>query len=534
MSLSLRNTGLGALALIVVSAALSGCGVSATPAAKSALVPSSAEVSFGDVLVGNTAVQTVTVSNTGDTSVNISSAAISGHGFQLVGGMPSGAVAVGASMNLQLQFTPASFGATNGTVTLVSDGPGPALRISLRGTGARPGLNVSPGSLNFSNVPVGQSKTENLTLTNSGTGNVAVNPATTSGGASFTVSGLSAPANLAPGKTLLIAVKFAPTGPGAVTGAVSISSDTANSPAAISLSGMGSQALVSASASSVSFGKVVVGNTNSQPITLRNSGNATLTFSQMAASGDGVGLTGLSMSTTIAPNSSATFNAVFAPSSTSPVNGSITLVTNGVPSPLVIGVTGAGSAASTSLGVSPANLSFGTVTPGTSKSLSSTLTNTGNSNVDISSVKVSGAGFSASGVSGGTILMPGQSTTLMVTFAPGSAGSVSGASVMIASNAVNSPAIVGLAGTGQAAPTTPHSVELSWNPSSSSGVTGYNVFRAAASGAYGSTPLNSAPVSGTTYADASVTAGQTYFYIVTTVGSGTSSAASNEVEATIP
>ena len=75
---------------------------------------------------------------------------------------------------------------------------------------------------------------------------------------------------------------------------------------------------------------------------------------------------------------------------------------------------------------------------------------------------------------------------------------------------------------------------LSWNPSSSSGVTGYNVFRAGTSGAYGSTPLNSGPVSGTTYADASVTAGQTYFYIVTTVGSGASSVASNEVEATIP
>jgi hypothetical protein len=77
-------------------------------------------------------------------------------------------------------------------------------------------------------------------------------------------------------------------------------------------------------------------------------------------------------------------------------------------------------------------------------------------------------------------------------------------------------------------------VALSWNPSSSSGVTGYNVFRAGVSGGYGTNPLNSAPISGTEYADASVAAGQTYFYIVTTVGSGASSAASNEVAATIP
>lgn len=531
MALPLRNTGLGALALVLVSAALSGCGAYATSTPKSALVASSSAVSFGDVVVGHTAVQTVTVSNLGDTSVSISRAAISGRGFQLIGGIPPGAVAGGESMSLQLQFTPPSFGATTGVVTLTSDQPDTPLKISLHGTGARPGLNVSPGSLVFPEVQVGQSRTENITLTNSGTSGVAINPATISG-PGFTVSGLSASATLGPGKEILVAVKFAPTAPGAVTGAVSIGNNTDNAPTAISLSGVGLQAFVSASASNVSFGKVVVGNTNSQPITLRNSGNATLTFSQLATSGTGVSLTGLSTSTTIAPNSSVTFNAVFAPSSISAVSGSIALVTNGVPSPLVIGVTGTGSAAQTSLALSPSSLNFSAVATGTSKTLSSTLTNTGNSNINISSVKVSGAGFSAGGVSGGTILTPGQSTTLMVTFSPSSAGSTTGASVTIASNAINSLATVALTGAGQTPSS--HSVALSWSPSSSSGITGYNVFRAGASGAYGSTPLNSVPVWGTAYADASVTAGQTYFYIVRTVDDGTSSAASNEVAVTIP
>jgi len=531
MASPLRNTGLGALALVLVSAALSGCGAYATSTPKSALVASSSAVSFGDVVVGHTSVQSVTVSNLGDTSVNISRAAISGRGFQLVGGIPPGAVAAGESLSLQLQFTPASFGATTGVVTLVSDPTDTPLKISLHGTGARPGLNVSPGSLVFPEVPVGQSSTENITLTNSGAGSVAINPATISG-AGFSVSGLSAPATLAPGKAILVAVKFAPTAPGAISGTISIGNNTGNAPVAISLSGVGLQAFVSASASNVSFGKVVVGNTNSQPITLRNSGNATLTFSQLAASGTGVNLTGLSTSTTIAPNSSVTFNAVFAPSSTSAVSGSITLVTNGVPSPLVIGVTGTGSAAQASLRLSPSSLNFSTVAAGSSKTLSSMLTNAGNSNINISSVRVSGAGFSAGGVSGGTILMPGQSTTLVVTFSPSSVGSTTGASVTIASNAINSLATGALAGAGQMPGS--HSVALSWNPSSSSGVSGYNVFRAGASGAYGSAPLNSAPVSGTAYADASVTAGQTYFYIVTTVGDGTNSAASNEVSASIP
>jgi fibronectin type 3 domain-containing protein len=92
--------------------------------------------------------------------------------------------------------------------------------------------------------------------------------------------------------------------------------------------------------------------------------------------------------------------------------------------------------------------------------------------------------------------------------------------------------MVALTGAGQAPAS--HRVGLSWNPSSSGGVTGYNVFRASNSGGYGANPLNAAPVSGTGYTDASVVAGQTYFYIVTTVGSGTSSVASNEVAVAIP
>jgi hypothetical protein len=65
-------------------------------------------------------------------------------------------------------------------------------------------------------------------------------------------------------------------------------------------------------------------------------------------------------------------------------------------------------------------------------------------------------------------------------------------------------------------------------------VSGYNVYRATTSGGYGSTPLNSSPVSGTTYADGTVVSGQTYFYVATAVDAGTQSVDSNEVQAVIP
>src|SRR5205807_2100673 len=95
----------------------------------------------------------------------------------------------------------------------------------------------------------------------------------------------------------------------------------------------------------------------------------------------------------------------------------------------------AGTGGATSqLTASPGSLSFGNVNVGVSPSLGITLTNSGNSNVTISSVNTSGAGYSASGVGSNTTLTPGQTTTLNVTFAPTAAGSVTG-SVSVASNA---------------------------------------------------------------------------------------------------
>jgi hypothetical protein len=79
-----------------------------------------------------------------------------------------------------------------------------------------------------------------------------------------------------------------------------------------------------------------------------------------------------------------------------------------------------------------------------------------------------------------------------------------------------------------------HTASLSWTASTTSGVT-YNVYRATASGAYNyAAPLNSIPISGTTFSDCSVTLGQTYFYVVTAVSGSVQSVSSNETSVTIP
>lgn len=78
-----------------------------------------------------------------------------------------------------------------------------------------------------------------------------------------------------------------------------------------------------------------------------------------------------------------------------------------------------------------------------------------------------------------------------------------------------------------------HIVGLTWTDSSSS-VSGYNVYRGSTSGGpY--TQLNSNLISGTTFTDNNVQAGQTYFYVTTAVNSSNvESGYSNQAEATVP
>ena len=176
------------------------------------------------------------------------------------------------------------------------------------------------------------------------------------------------------------------------------------------------------------------------------------------------------------------------------------------------------------------SLPFGNVILGSDSILGVTFTNSGNSSVTVSNVAISGAGFTASGVSGGQIVAPGATATLNITFAPAAILPVAG-SATVTSNATNSPATISLTGTGIAALV--HSAVLGWTASTST-VSGYNVYRGTVSGGpY--TKINSAPATTTTNTDSTVLSGLTYFYVVTAVDStNVESAYSNEVSATIP
>jgi hypothetical protein len=114
---------------------------------------------------------------------------------------------------------------------------------------------------------------------------------------------------------------------------------------------------------------------------------------------------------------------------------------------------------------------------------------------------------------------------------PQSAGTATG-TLAFRSNASNYTADESLTGNGGVA--AQHSVTLSWAASSSAGVVGYNVYRSTASGGPYAR-ITSGPDGSMSYTDIAVSAGKSYFYVVTAVeGSGTESTYSNQAMAVIP
>jgi hypothetical protein len=279
----------------------------------------------------------------------------------------------------------------------------------------------------------------------------------------------------------------------------------------------------------INFGSDVVGTTTTQALIIKNTGTATLSISQITASGAPFSVSGFSLPLSVNAGQQTTITVAFAPASATTFSGSVTITSNAPGSPTAVNLSGTGVAATFTLGINPTSLSFGNITTGTTSAAQTvTITNTGNSSVTISQITLTGAGYLMTGGSAPVTLSPSQNITLSLTFAPTVAGTVGG-SISIVSNATGSPATVTLSGTG----VLPHSVSLTWNASTST-VAGYNVYRSTVNGS-GYVKINTSLVTLLAYTDSNVQNGTTYYYVTTAVdSSGNESANSNQATAVIP
>ena len=413
------------------------------------LLPNPSQIVFGNVIVGSTQSGTVALSNSGGTTLNITSATLSGAGFTMSNLAVPMTLQPGGATSATITFAPPSTGSFTGSITFatIADGVSNNLVFNLAGAGVPPGtLTPSPSSLAFGSIQVGTKTSLSETLTNTGAASVTITQVTPSG-TGFSVSGLTLPVTLTSNQTVSFNANFSPTSAGAATGSLSIVSNASNSPLTIPLSGTALAAgALSASPSSASFGNVTVGSNQTVPVIVTNTGGESVTISSAAASGTGFSFTGQTPPVTLNAGQSATFNAVFTPTTAGAATGTLTINSNASNPTLSVPLSGTGVAQG-QLVSSPTSFSFGSIQDGTSKSLPGTLTNTGGTTITISAASATGTGFSLSGLTLPVTLTAGQSTSFSVLFSPTSAGAASG-SVSITSTASDPNLSIPLSGTG--------------------------------------------------------------------------------------
>jgi Cep192 domain 4/HYDIN/CFA65/VesB-like, Ig-like domain len=286
---------------------------------------------------------------------------------------------------------------------------------------------------------------------------------------------------------------------------------------------------ISVTPSPLEFGKVVVGTTNSHPVTLSNTTKVDLTIKAVAISGKGFAASGIPTPFVLGAGQSADFTASFKPAAAGAASGNISIESN--LAAMSVSLSGTGVTSAPQLSTSTSAIGFGNVTLGTPSTQPLVLKNTGNANLEIGTVSASGAGFTESGSNFN--LAPNQSFTVSVTFDPKTTGSVTG-TLSISSNSINSNSTsVKLSGAGVTAQTVRHSVALNWRPSASA-VVGYFVYRGTISGGpY--TKLVASLDTVPSYTDGTVSGGKIYYYVVTSVDANNiESAFSNQVSAAIP
>jgi len=230
LTFALILLGCSGLTTSELSQPLSGASLSVTPG----------NISFNSTVVGNTLAQPLTLSNTGKVPVKISSLTLSNKEFAISGPSVPLTILPATSQSYSLSFTPTSSGKTTASLSIKSDATKTPISVQLAGTGQKviAAAQISPVSINFGNIQLQTTSTQNVTLQN--TGDVAF---TISGvtvvGSGFGYSDLSPGYSLPPNQTVSFQVWYRPTVAGAASGTLAILSANLPSPAEMSVSGDG-------------------------------------------------------------------------------------------------------------------------------------------------------------------------------------------------------------------------------------------------------------------------------------------------------
>jgi hypothetical protein len=236
----LERRALLAFLVLATAVVLNGCAGVVTAGPKSSAAPQTSiqltpsSINFGSTIVGKKVSQTVTVANTGKSTVKIKKAKLSSGQFSLSGPAMPLSLAAGESSSFQVWFDASTAGNAVGTLSVQTDNGISSEQVVLAGTAtaASPQISVSSGSLNLGSTTVGATSDGTLTLTNTGATNLVISLLSVGGGP-FGISGITTPSTIAPGGSTSFSVLFSPTIVGGDSGSITITSNDPQTPTTI-------------------------------------------------------------------------------------------------------------------------------------------------------------------------------------------------------------------------------------------------------------------------------------------------------------
>ena len=196
-------------------------------------------LTWGTVPLNETgATKAVTLTNTGTTTLDISSITTSGDFGQTTSAKPCGStLAAGKSCKIDVTFTPTQLGVLTGTLTLTDNSPSSPQTVALSGTGGVQ-AKLTPLTKTFPAEPVGTSSPAAVfTLANKQ--NVTLTGITITTTGDFSVSATTCSTTLGATSSCTISVVFTPTAKGTRTGSLNVADSAVGSPQTSSLQGKG-------------------------------------------------------------------------------------------------------------------------------------------------------------------------------------------------------------------------------------------------------------------------------------------------------
>jgi hypothetical protein len=318
------------------------CGGGGTPA----VTLSVTKLTFPKTVIGMTSTpKSVTLTNTGTATLNISSISPSGD-FVISNNNCVATLSAGASCAVRVTFTPTTRGSRQGNLTFNDSAQGSPQTTALAGTGTA--IKLTPSSLNLGTVTVGNSSSpQTITVTNVSNAIVTFTRISVAGlnPADFLIASSTCGPTLAGGANCTLGIKFKPIATGLRNGTLQLQDDGGGSPQTAALKGTGTA--VKLTPSSLNLGTVTVGNSSSpQTITVTNVSNAIVTFTSISVAGLNPVDFLIASSTcgpTLAGGANCTLGIKFKPSATGLRNGTLQLKDDAGGSPQTAALKGTGT-----------------------------------------------------------------------------------------------------------------------------------------------------------------------------------------------